>query len=129
MKIPKRKTKSVSKVSEPKVKLIGAEPVVGCAPAVCIALPAHCTVKDAAAFKLDLCAMAEQNADVSIELTAVERIDTATIQLLCAFVRDRAARNQKVIFKGESNSWREAVRLLGVAELLCSKGVDQGVQV
>jgi hypothetical protein len=50
------------------------------------------------------------------------------MQLLCAFVRDRMERKQKVLFKGDSQSWREAVRLLGIAELLGLKRAGEEVQ-
>ncbi len=91
-----------------------------------VTLASHCTVKDAAALKLDLCAIAEL-ADVTIDVAAIERIDTATMQLLCAFARDRAERKCKVLWKGDSVSWREAVRLLGTAELLGLKQADGGM--
>lgn len=77
-------------------------------------------MKDAAALKAQLCKLANDAAAVTLDIGAIERIDTATMQLLCAFARDRGARDQKVILKGESLSWREAVRLLGVTELLGS---------
>ncbi len=96
------------------------------APSSTVTLASHCTVKDAAALKLDLCAIAEL-ADVTIDVAAIERIDTATMQLLCAFVRDRAERKCKVLWKGDSVSWREAVRLLGTAELLGLKQADEGM--
>ena len=127
----KRKSKSANKVSELEVQvLVGVtQPEVARGVAQSgFVLASHCTIKDAAALKLDLCSMAHQDADLSIDVAAVERIDTSTMQLLCAFVRDRAQRKQKVLFKGESQSWREAVRLLGVAELLGLKRAGEEVQ-
>jgi ABC-type transporter Mla MlaB component len=115
MKTTKRKSKTATKTSAP-----GAEVQANAQPpsaAAALALASHCTVKDAAAMKLDLCALADAE-QVTLDVSAVERIDTSAMQLLCAFALDRAARNQKVIWKGESTSWREAVRLLGTSELL-----------
>lgn len=83
-----------------------------------VALPGHCTVKDAAALKQTLCNVAQESATVTIDVAALERIDTATMQLLCAFVRDRAARNQQVAWNGTSEAFVQAARLLGVSELL-----------
>ncbi len=83
-----------------------------------IALASHCTVKDAAALKAQLCERASDSADVIVDVAAIERIDTSAMQLLCAFARDRASRDQKVVWRGESQSWREALRLLGAGELL-----------
>jgi len=83
-----------------------------------VALPGTCTVKDAAALKQRLYNFAQDTATVTIDVAALERIDTATMQLLCAFVRDRAARNQQVAWNGTSEAFVQAVRLLGVSELL-----------
>lgn len=83
-----------------------------------IVLAANCSVKDAAALKTSLCAAALDSADVTLDASAVERVDTATIQLLCAFVRDRSSRNQGVTWRGESQALQDAARLLGVRALL-----------
>jgi ABC-type transporter Mla MlaB component len=83
-----------------------------------VALPGNCTVKDAAALKQTLSSVAQDAATVTIDVTALERIDTSAMQLLCAFVRDRAARNQQVAWNGTSDAFAEAARLLGVSELL-----------
>src|SRR5688572_13824076 len=56
-----------------------------------VTLGSNCTVKDAAALKQSLCAVLNSEAAVIIDVGAVDRIDTAAIQLLCAFVRQRAA--------------------------------------
>jgi ABC-type transporter Mla MlaB component len=116
MKTTKRKSKTATKTSAPGAEAqASAQASSTAVPA--LALASHCTVKDAAAMKLDLCALvgAEQ---VTLDVSAVERIDTSAMQLLCAFALDRAARNQKITWKGESTGWREAVRLLGASELL-----------
>jgi ABC-type transporter Mla MlaB component len=132
MKTSKRKSKTANKLAEagvPEPAAVSREVVTSDAvSASALTLASHCTIKDAAALKLDLCAIAHEDADVSIDVAAVERIDTSTMQLLCAFVRDRMERKQKVLFKGDSQGWREAVRLLGVAELLGLKRVGEEVQ-
>jgi ABC-type transporter Mla MlaB component len=98
------------------VDLIAAEP----APAgeSVVVLAANCSVKDAAALKTSLCAIASEGTDVTLDVSAVERVDTATMQLLCAFARDRIGRKQNVTWRGESQALRDAVRLLGVGALL-----------
>jgi ABC-type transporter Mla MlaB component len=132
MKTSKRKSKTANKLAEPEVSETVAASSEAAASGgmstLALALASHCTIKDAAALKLDLCAIAQEDADVSIDVTAVERIDTSTMQLLCAFVRDRMERKQKVLFKGDSQSWSEAVRLLGIAELLGLKRAGEEVQ-
>lgn len=114
MKTTKRKTKSSTRgaaaaeaAEQPQAKRV---PMV--------ALASHCTVKDAAALKSELCALADDDLPVTVDIGAVERVDTSTMQLLCAFVRDRAARDRQVVWRGESQGWSEAVRLLGCADML-----------
>ncbi len=93
-----------------------AEPAVVGDPLVVLA--ANCSVKDAAALKTSLCAFSNPGDAVTLDVSAVERVDTATMQLLCAFVRDRGGRNQGVTWRGESAALQDAVRLLGVGALL-----------
>lgn len=144
MKTPKRKSKTAAKPSVaqepveamaapmPVEELVAPVAVAASAPvakqAPMFALASHCTVKDAAALKAQLLAVAEVDADLTVDVSAVERIDTSTMQLLCALVHDRALRIQRVIFKGESQSWREAVRLLGVAQCLGLPGYQEGTR-
>lgn len=87
-----------------------AEPIV--------VLAANCSVKDAAALKASLSAFSNNGDAVTLDVSAVERVDTATMQLLCAFVRDRSGRNQSVSWRGESQALQDAVRLLGVGALM-----------
>ena len=105
-----------------------ASPTPAAKQAPTFALASHCTVKDAASLKAQLLTVAEVDADLTIDVSAVERIDTSTMQLLCALVHDRALRIQRVIFKGESQCWREAVRLLGVAQCLGLPGSQEGTR-
>lgn len=142
MKTPKRKPKTANKASVAQdpapaiatpalVEEIVAPAIVAAAVAKqtpMFALASHCTVKDAAALKVQLLAVAEVDADLTVDVSAVERIDTSTMQLLCALVHDRALRIQRVVFKGESQSWREAVRLLGVAQCLGLPGYQEGTR-
>jgi len=92
------------------------EPAVVVDPIVVLA--ANCSVKDAAALKTSLCAFSNHGDAVTLDVSAVERVDTATMQLLCAFVRDRGGRKQGVTWRGESAALQDAVRLLGVGALL-----------
>ena len=74
-----------------------------------IALSSHCTIKDAAALKQELCKVAQATDEVVVDIGAVERVDTTTIQLLSAFVRDRQRRAQKVTWCGVSQAWDEEI--------------------
>lgn len=87
-------------------------------PTTVVALPSVCTVKDAAGLKDSLCAVADESSSVTLDVRAVERIDTATFQLLYAFVRDRAARDLQVAWLGAPSALLDAAVLLGVHALL-----------
>lgn len=89
-----------------------------------IALASNCTVKDAAALKNSLCAIANEDGCVVLDAGRVERVDTATIQLLCAFVCERVGRNQSVVWQNASSALLEAARLLGVQKLLALPPAD-----
>jgi ABC-type transporter Mla MlaB component len=83
-----------------------------------LVLAANCSVKDAAELKQSLCLHLEDAEPVALDIGKVERIDTSTMQLLCAFARDRAAHQRKVEWLGDSPIVRDAARLLGVEALL-----------
>jgi ABC-type transporter Mla MlaB component len=94
-----------------------AVPVAASQPAIVLA--AHCNVKDAAELKQSLCLHLDAAAAVTLDIGGVERVDTATMQLLCAFARDRSAHQRKVEWLGDTRVVRDAARLLGVEALLC----------
>lgn len=132
MKTTKRKRGSAATAKVQAVaQSVSAAPVrTSCAEASgpALVLASNCSVKDAAALKISLCKLADQSVAVTVDMSSVERVDTATMQLLCAFARDRAARERKVVWLGQSRAMQEAARLLGVEKLLAlpetaSKGV------
>ncbi len=94
-----------------------ARPAVPSQPTIVLA--SNCNVKDAAELKQSLCFHLDDSAAITLEVSKVERIDTSTMQLLCAFVRDRVAQQRKVEWVGDSPILRDAARLLGVESLLC----------
>lgn len=82
-----------------------------------IVLASNCNVKDAAELKQTLCVHLDDSS-VTLDVGGVERVDTSTMQLLCAFVRDRSAQQRKVEWLGDSRVVRDAARLLGVEAML-----------
>ena len=88
------------------------------ATAAVLALPSSCTVKDAADLKDLLCSHLDSPDCVVLDVASVERIDTAALQLLCAFVRDRQARGCMVQWQGNSPALHEASDLLAVRGVL-----------
>jgi ABC-type transporter Mla MlaB component len=131
MKTTKRKRVSAPRaeapeaVNAPAVKAAAPQPT---APASIITLASHCTVKDAAALKESLCRLVGASDAVTLDVRTLERIDTATMQLLCAFVRARIERNEKVEWLGDSPALTEAARLLGVASLLALPADSTGAR-
>jgi ABC-type transporter Mla MlaB component len=83
-----------------------------------IELVSNCTVKEAVALKQSLCAVVDNAEPVTLDASAVERVDTAILQLLCAFVRARVASNLSVLWQGEESPLFESARLLGLQQLL-----------
>lgn len=83
-----------------------------------VTLFSNSTVKDAAALKGTLEQVLEAPGAVTIDAKSVERIDTAIIQVLCAFVRDRAERSLAIEWRGTPQPLLDAARLLGVGALL-----------
>lgn len=83
-----------------------------------IVLASNCNVKDAAELKQTLCLHLDDAAPVTLDVGSVERVDTSTLQVLCAFVRDRSAQQRKVEWLGDAAVVRDAARLLGVESML-----------
>jgi anti-anti-sigma regulatory factor len=81
-------------------------------------LTASCTVRDSLALKSALLDLLMDQRPVTIDVRAVERIDTAALQVLCAFVRDRKAAGGQVLWVGCTEIFSEAIRLLGLQQAL-----------
>jgi ABC-type transporter Mla MlaB component len=80
-------------------------------------LPSNATVKDAEAVKSGLLQLLDEPAAVVLDASSVERVDTAVIQVLCAFVRDRASRGHGVTWRA-TQALLDAARLSGVGGLM-----------
>jgi ABC-type transporter Mla MlaB component len=107
----KRAVRSGAAVVEAAAKAQHSQPM--------IVLASNCNVKDAAELKQTLCLHLDDAAPVTVDVGSVERVDTSTMQVLCAFVRDRAAQERKVEWLGDASVVREAAQLLGVEAMLC----------
>ena len=79
-----------------------------------IRLPASGSVRECAALKQQLLALVESSDAVLIDVTDVEIIDTATLQLLFVFSRERNASDLSTIWQGDSPTFRNAVTVLGL---------------
>ena len=96
-----------------------ALPVVDASGTAAITLAANCSIKEVATLRQQLIAAVDVTGPVVIDAEAVERIDTATLQVLYAFVRDRLAGDREVTWQGVPAALTDAARLLGVRDLLC----------
>jgi ABC-type transporter Mla MlaB component len=81
-------------------------------------LPAQCTLADADGLKLTLARLLQNVKPVTLDARAVQRIDTASMQLLAAFALERAARELGVAVGAASAEFLQAARLLGLEQLL-----------
>src|SRR5690348_3802754 len=64
------------------------------------ALSADCTVAESAALKSGLLEILREPASVTLDIASVQRIDTAGIQLIAAFVRERESLGLQVEWRG-----------------------------
>jgi phospholipid transport system transporter-binding protein len=81
-------------------------------------LPSQCTIRDAAQLLGQLMLRVEHSAPVYIDAAKVERIDTAALQLLVAFLNDRKSQQRAVVWLDCSEAMMRAARALGLAVAL-----------
>ncbi|MGO4702118.1 STAS domain-containing protein [Dyella sp. 2RAB6] len=82
-----------------------------------VALPADCRIADLATVKAALEAALSTPA-ATLDGGAVERVDTAALQLLAVFRREAAARGVAVAWLGASEALRDGAARLGLARTL-----------
>ena len=82
------------------------------------ALGSTCTMREGAAIKIELMKLLSVRQTVLLDVSAVERIDSSAMQMLCAFVRDRRARRLSTRWSGQPPAFAEAVQILGLASAL-----------
>jgi len=73
-----------------------------------VLLPTRSSVRECAALKQQLLALVAYPEAVRIDVTDVELIDTAALQLLFAFCRERIAKDLSTIWQGDSPAFRAA---------------------
>lgn len=82
-----------------------------------VILPADCRIADLADVKQALQA-ALATGRVAIDGSAVERVDTAALQLLLAAHRDAGKSSLPFIWQGASAALRDAAAMIGLAQTL-----------
>ncbi|KAF1685629.1 anti-anti-sigma factor [Pseudoxanthomonas broegbernensis] len=66
--------------------------------------------------------------ELALDGTAVRRVHTAAMQVLCAFFRSRGELGRSTTLAGCSDALRDAARLLGLAGQLGLTGADQDMK-
>lgn len=89
-----------------------------------IALPSQCSMRDAVEFKQTFLTCLHADAIV-IDVGAVERIDTAFMQVLLALSSSRAdGGNEQISWLNVNKAFADAVRLLGLQSALSIPSLD-----
>jgi ABC-type transporter Mla MlaB component len=83
-----------------------------------LALAAECTVSDAGSLKERLAGLLGEPQAVTLDITALQRIDTAGLQVITAFVRERAGHGRPVEWRGTAPVLITAAHLLGLTSVL-----------
>ncbi len=83
-----------------------------------LTLNADCTLAQAARLKTSLGGLLAEPHTVTLDAGAVQRIDTAALQLLAAFVRDRRLLGHGIQWRGAQQTLAPAARLLGMEGVL-----------
>jgi anti-anti-sigma regulatory factor len=78
----------------------------------------NCTLREAEAFKSALQAAEDSSGDLVIQAGAVERIDTAGLQLLAGFAARLRLLDRRLVWAGASDVLTTAAAQLGLAEAL-----------
>ena len=73
---------------------------------------------DAEALKNELARLLDSATPVTLDISAVRRIDTAGLQVITSFVRERESRGQRIEWRGAAPALTSAAQLLGLDSLL-----------
>jgi anti-anti-sigma regulatory factor len=117
-KAPRGATTKVAAKKPEVVKVAVLETAAAQAPIDLVELPAECTTADAGALKDRLMKLIAHPGAVTLDRGSVQRVDTATLQMLAAFVRDRRAEGLAVEWSGEAAAFKNAASTLGLSSLL-----------
>ena len=81
-------------------------------------LAAQCTIREAPALKARLAKLLGHTGAIALDASRIERIDTACLQLLTAFVRARHAQSRGISWRGATAVFTDSAHLLGLAGFL-----------
>jgi ABC-type transporter Mla MlaB component len=83
-----------------------------------LALPAECVIASAGTLRTRLCELVDADANVTLDASAVQRIDTAGLQVLATFVRARQAAGRACEWTAVPATFSEAAQLLDLTTTL-----------
>jgi ABC-type transporter Mla MlaB component len=87
-----------------------------------IALGADCTIEHTPSLHTQLAKVLADRACVTLDVSAVKRCDTAGLQLLAAFLRERREAGLPVQLTGTSDNFMTTANVLGLAALFGTAG-------
>jgi anti-anti-sigma regulatory factor len=100
---------------KPKVSAKPARRAAAAAAAAAVtALGADCTIEHAPGLHLQLAKVLAHRACVTLDFSAVKRCDTAGLQVLVAFIRERREAGRELELASLSESFLATVQLLGL---------------
>ena len=83
-----------------------------------VSLPSECVIACAADLRTALLKRVSDSGNVQLDASAVQRVDTASLQVLAAFVRDRRAGSLPLEWLGVPACLLEAATLLDLTNAL-----------
>lgn len=113
---PPRQTSS-ARASAP-AQPVETPPATSATPSTALALAAECLVSGASTLKESLAGLLDEPQPITLDITALQRIDTAGLQVLTAFIRERAGHGRTVEWRGTAPALTSAAQLLGLTSLL-----------
>jgi phospholipid transport system transporter-binding protein len=81
------------------------------------------TIRTINSLQTELAERLDESGPLQIDATAVDRVDTAGLQLLAAFVRDVRAEGRTVDWVGCSDALHKSAQALGLHSALCLPGM------
>jgi len=113
------KNRRTAKAAVPKQKTVrAARPARAARAARPVALPADCVIASAADLRGALLERVSDTGNVQLDASAVQRVDTASLQVLAAFVRGRRAEGLPLEWLGVSACLTDAANLLDLTNVL-----------
>lgn len=112
-----RARRSTRRSAKPAVAVVTDAPRAERAPAG-LKLEASCTLRDSLDMQFQLLAVDFGDSDVIVDGSAVERIDTAGLQMLLSFAKYQGTRGKPVLWVAASPELLRSSQLLGLAGML-----------